>query len=68
MFTADDTKSIAPVLKAAAVPLLDMDTCRSKEVNGGRYQTILDTMICAGKNFNNFFFLNIIYDNSHYAK
>lgn len=48
MCLADDTKSIAPVLKAAAVPLLDLDTCRSRDVNGGRHQSILDTMLCAG--------------------
>lgn len=45
---AEDQKSLAPVLRAAAVPLLDMETCRLSDVSGGRSQSILDTMICAG--------------------
>lgn len=48
-FLAEDNKSLAPVLRAAAVPLLDMETCRMSGVNRGRSQNILDTMICAGK-------------------
>lgn len=47
--TGEDKKSSAPVLRAAAVPLLDQNTCRSSEVNGGRNQKILDSMLCAGK-------------------
>lgn len=39
---------MASILRAAAVPLLDIDICRNTEVNGGRQQTILDTMLCAG--------------------
>lgn len=46
--TGTDKKSIAPVLRAAAVPLLDQSTCKSSEVNGGRNQQILDSMLCAG--------------------
>lgn len=45
---AEDNNSLAPTLRAAAVPLLDMETCRMSNVNGGRSQSILDTMICAG--------------------
>lgn len=48
-YLAEDKKSLAPTLRAAAVPLLDMETCRMSDVNGGRSQSILDTMICAGK-------------------
>lgn len=48
-FLAEDNKSLAPVLQAAAVPLLDMETCRMSGVNRGRSQNILDTMICAGE-------------------
>lgn len=48
-FSAEDNRSLAPTLRAAAVPLLDMETCRMSDVNGGRSQSILDTMICAGK-------------------
>lgn len=49
LFLAEDNKSLSPVLRAAAVPLLDMETCRMSGVNRGRSQNILDTMICAGK-------------------
>lgn len=48
MHLAEDSKSLASVLKAAAVPVLDLDTCRMTDVNGGRSQSILDTMLCAG--------------------
>lgn len=51
VLTGEDKKSLAPVLRAAAVPLLDQDICRSSEVNGGRNQQILDSMLCAGKSF-----------------
>lgn len=47
--TGEDKLSLAPVLRAAAVPLLDQNTCKSSEVNGGRNQPILDSMLCAGK-------------------
>lgn len=46
---AEDNKSLAPTLRVADVPLLDMETCRMSNANGGRSQSILDTMICAGK-------------------
>lgn len=46
--TGEDKKSLAPVLRAAAVPLLDQSICRSSEVNGGKNQQILDSMLCAG--------------------
>lgn len=47
---AEDNKSLAyHGLRAAAVPLLDLETCRMSDVNGGRSQSILDTMICAGQ-------------------
>ncbi|XP_030756654.1 transmembrane protease serine 3-like [Sitophilus oryzae] len=39
---------ISPILKSAAVPILSLDTCRKEGVYGGRYQSILDSMICAG--------------------
>ncbi|XP_026471217.1 serine protease 33-like [Ctenocephalides felis] len=45
---AEDKNRPAPVLRAAAVPLLDLRTCRMSGVYGGRQQPILDTMICAG--------------------
>lgn len=46
---AEDLKSIPSVLQAAAVPLLDLKTCRKENVNGGRQQEVLDTMLCAGE-------------------
>jgi len=52
---AEDLKSLAPTLKVAAVPLLDLETCRQSSINGGRQQEILDTMLCAG-NFSSFLF------------
>lgn len=30
------------------MPLLDTELCRNTDVTGGRQQTILDTMLCAG--------------------
>lgn len=48
-YIAEDNKSLAPVLRAAAVPLLDLETCRMSDVHGGRSQGILDTMMCAGE-------------------
>lgn len=50
---AEDNKSLAPILRAASVPLLDLETCRLSDVNGGRSQSILDTMICAGLFYSN---------------
>lgn len=44
----EDKKSLASVLRAATVPLLDQATCRGSEVNGGKNQQILDSMLCAG--------------------
>lgn len=50
-----DAKSVANVLRAAAVPLLDQKTCRQADVHGvgddkrPPQQLILDTMLCAGK-------------------
>lgn len=61
---AEDNNSLAPTLRAAAVPLLDMETCRMSNVNGGRSQSILDTMICAGKF--KYFLLPIIFSNFRY--
>lgn len=48
-----DAKSVATILRAAAVPLLDQQTCRQADVHGGgdgrtAQQPILDTMLCAG--------------------
>ncbi|XP_045508662.1 trypsin-like [Colias croceus] len=40
--------NFAPVLRAAAVPILDLATCRKDQVLGGRQQAILDSMLCAG--------------------
>ncbi|XP_075988797.1 trypsin-like [Anticarsia gemmatalis] len=47
-YQAENTENFAPVLRAAAVPVLDLATCRKNQVLGGRQQTILDSMICAG--------------------
>ncbi|VVD06090.1 unnamed protein product [Leptidea sinapis] len=47
-YQAESTENFAPVLRAAAVPVLDLATCRKEQVLGGRQQTILDSMICAG--------------------
>ncbi|KAG7295693.1 hypothetical protein JYU34_021979 [Plutella xylostella] len=44
----ESTESFAPVLRAAAVPVLDLATCRKSQVLGGRQQAILDSMLCAG--------------------
>lgn len=44
----EGTETFAPVLRAADVPLMDLDTCRKSQVLGGRQQPILDSMICAG--------------------
>lgn len=48
-----DAKSVANILRAAAVPLLDQQTCRQADVHGGGerppQQPVLDTMLCAGK-------------------
>jgi len=41
--------SLSQVLQVAAVPLLDLDTCRRADVYGGRRQSILDSMLCAGR-------------------
>lgn len=35
-------------MRAASVPLLSLSTCRGSEVYGGRHQSILDSMLCAG--------------------
>ncbi|KAI4457233.1 transmembrane protease serine [Holotrichia oblita] len=40
---------ISPVLQTAIVPLLSLNVCRENKVYGGRHQSILDTMVCAGK-------------------
>ena len=45
----DNLQDIASSLRAASVPILDLNTCRKSSVNGGRSQNILDTMLCAGK-------------------
>ncbi|XKL59013.1 hypothetical protein PGB90_000029 [Kerria lacca] len=43
------SSKISGVLQAALVPLLDLATCRQMNVYGSAgYQTILDSMICAG--------------------
>ncbi|XP_023703024.1 serine protease 30 [Cryptotermes secundus] len=44
----DVDSSLSQVLQVAAVPLLDLDTCRRADVYGGRRQSILDSMLCAG--------------------
>ncbi|XP_047109118.1 mast cell tryptase-like [Schistocerca piceifrons] len=43
-----DMESLSDVLLAAYVPLLEQETCRTKEVYGDRDQAILDGMLCAG--------------------
>ncbi|KAG6454606.1 hypothetical protein O3G_MSEX008780 [Manduca sexta] len=45
----ESNENFAPVLRAAAVPVMDLATCRKNQVLGGRQQPILDSMICAGK-------------------
>jgi hypothetical protein len=45
----DVDSSLSQVLQVAAVPLLDLDTCRRADVYGGRRQSILDSMLCAGR-------------------
>ena len=45
----DTEQNFAPVLRAAAVPVLDQNTCRKEKVLGGCQQTILDSMLCAGE-------------------
>lgn len=45
----DLDSSLSQVLQVAAVPLLDLDTCRRADVYGGRRQSILDSMLCAGR-------------------
>ncbi|XP_018572875.1 trypsin-like [Anoplophora glabripennis] len=42
------TDRLSPVLRAAAVPVLSLETCRKKGIYGGRQQQILDSMLCAG--------------------
>lgn len=46
---AEDVKSLSSVLRVAAVPIMDTEMCRDTRINGGRYQKILDSMICAGE-------------------
>lgn len=45
---AEDLKSLSSVLRVAMVPIVDTDMCRNKDINGGRSQKILDSMLCAG--------------------
>ncbi|KAJ2943339.1 hypothetical protein O0L34_g12145 [Tuta absoluta] len=47
-YQAETTEDFAPALRAAAVPVLDLNTCRKSNILGGRQQAILDSMICAG--------------------
>ncbi|XP_041970619.1 tryptase-like [Aricia agestis] len=47
-YQSEGTESFAPVLRAAAVPILELSTCRKSQVLGGRQQPILDSMLCAG--------------------
>ncbi|XP_068622149.1 trypsin-like [Battus philenor] len=47
-YQAEGTETFAPILRAADVPLMDLETCRKNQVLGGRQQPILDSMICAG--------------------
>ncbi|KAG8293042.1 trypsin-1-like [Homalodisca vitripennis] len=44
----DDLESLSDELQAASVPVLDQHTCRQSDVYGGRDQSILDSMVCAG--------------------
>lgn len=39
---------LSSTLKAAAVPVLSLDTCRKSDVYGKADQHILDSMLCAG--------------------
>lgn len=48
-FDAKKRDVISPVLRTAVVPLLSSDVCRENSIYGGRQQSILDTMVCAGK-------------------
>lgn len=47
--TAEYPDTVSGELRAAAVPLLSQDKCRSAEIYGGRRQPILDSMLCAGR-------------------
>lgn len=42
-------ESVSQQLRAAAVPLISLETCRKQEVYGGRVQEILESMVCAGQ-------------------
>jgi len=51
----DDHDSLSVVLRAASVPVVPLNVCRSQELyggrpelDGGRRQDILDSMLCAG--------------------
>lgn len=44
-----DPERISPVLRAALVPVISLDSCRRPAIYGGRQQAILDTMLCAGR-------------------
>lgn len=44
----ENSDVLSPTLKATSVPVLSLDTCRKKEIYGGRQQQILDSMLCAG--------------------
>lgn len=48
IFSAGDADSLSTTLRAASVPLLSHSTCRGNDVYGGRLQSILDSMLCAG--------------------
>ncbi|XP_063228973.1 urokinase-type plasminogen activator-like isoform X2 [Bacillus rossius redtenbacheri] len=44
----EDVQTQSEELHAAAVSLLNLDVCRDDAVYGGRRQSILDSMLCAG--------------------
>lgn len=48
IISEDDLESLSEELQAASVPVLDLQTCRQQDVYGGRDQSILDSMVCAG--------------------
>lgn len=48
-YDAKKRNVISPVLQTAVVPLLSLEVCRENRIYGRRQQTILDTMVCAGR-------------------
>lgn len=43
-----DMEVLSKTIRAAAVPVIPLDTCRKNGIYGGFHQPILDSMLCAG--------------------